>query len=52
MVKGKKISWARFGHETNTNQRSKWVSWMEKCIENKAILLGKTIAKNEILRKV
>lgn len=48
MVKGKKVSWAGFGHETNTNQRSKWVSWMEKYIENKAILLGKTIVKMKI----
>ncbi len=23
MVKGKKVSWVGFGHETNTNQRSK-----------------------------
>jgi len=43
VVKRKKVSWAGFGHETNTNQRSKWLSWMEKCIEKKAILLGKTI---------
>jgi len=44
IVKGKKVNWAGFGHETNTNQRSKWLSWMEKCIEKKAILLGKTVA--------
>jgi hypothetical protein len=43
MVKGKKVNWARFHHETNTNQWSKWLSWMEKCIEKKIVLLGKTI---------
>jgi hypothetical protein len=43
MVKGKKVNWARFGHETNNNQRSKWLSWIEKCIEKKIFLLGKTI---------
>ncbi len=52
MVKGKKVNWAGFGHETNTNQRSKWLSWMEKCIENKAILLGKTIVEMKIEESV
>jgi hypothetical protein len=45
IVKGKKVNWSGFGNETNTNQRSKRLSWMEKCIENKVVLLGKTITK-------
>jgi len=45
IVKGKKVSWSRFNNETNTNQRSTWLSWMEKCIEKKVVLLGKTITK-------
>jgi len=48
MVKGKKVNWARFGYETNINQRFKWLSLMEKCIEKKAILLGKIIIEVEI----
>jgi hypothetical protein len=48
MVKGKKFSWVGFGHETNINQRSKWLSWMENCIEKKAILLSKTIVEMKI----
>ncbi len=38
IVKGKRVNWARFYDETNTNQRSKWLSWMEKCIEKKDVL--------------
>lgn len=45
IVKSKKVSWLRFNNETNTNQRSKWLSWMEKCIEKKVVLLGKTIVE-------
>jgi len=26
IMKGKKVSWVGFCHETNTNQRSKWLS--------------------------
>jgi hypothetical protein len=47
-MKGKKVSWAEFNHEIDTNQRSKWLSWMEKCIERKVNLLGKTIAQVKI----
>ncbi len=43
IVKGKRVSWARFIHETNANQWSKWSSWMEKCVEKKVALLGKTM---------
>jgi len=42
IMKGKKISWVGFGHET---QRSKWLSRMEKCIEKKANLEGKIVAQ-------
>ncbi len=52
MVKGKEVSWVGFGHETNTNQRSKWLSWMENCIEKKAILLSKTIVEVKIEKGV
>lgn len=45
IVKGKKVSWPIFSNETNINQRSKWLYWMEKCIEKKVVLLGKTITK-------
>jgi len=48
MVKGKKVCWVGFGHETNTNQGSKWLSWMENCIEKKGILLIKTIVEVKI----
>lgn len=45
IVKGQKVSWVGFGHEINTNQQSKWLSWIEKCIEKKENLVGKTIAQ-------
>jgi len=48
IVKGKKVSWARFIHETNANQWSKWSSWMEKCVEKNVALLGKTMSKVKI----
>ncbi len=48
MVKGMKVSWVGLGHETNNNQRSKSVSWMEKCIEKNAILFSKIIVEMKI----
>ncbi len=48
IVKGKKVSWARFVHETNANQQSRWSSWMEKCVEKKVALLGKIVSKMKI----
>lgn len=47
-MKGRKVSWVGFAHETNTNQRSKWLSWMEKCIEKKATLLGKSVGQVKV----
>ncbi len=40
VVKGKLVSQVGFGHEINANQQSKWLSWMEKCLEKKGSLLG------------
>ncbi len=42
------MSWVGFTHETNANQRSKWSSWMEKCVEKKVALLGKIVLKMKI----
>ncbi len=41
IVIGKKMSWAGLAHETNANQRSKWSSWMDKCVEKKVTILSK-----------
>lgn len=40
VVKGKLVSQVGFGHAINANQRSKWLSRMEKCLEKKGSLLG------------
>jgi hypothetical protein len=48
IVKGKKVSWARLAHETNANQRSKWSSWMDKCVEKKVTILGKIASEVKI----
>jgi hypothetical protein len=48
IVKGKKVSWARFAHETHPNQQSKWSSRMEKCVEKKVALMGKIVSKVKI----
>jgi hypothetical protein len=39
---------AGFAHESNANQRSKWSSWMEKFIENQAILYWVRLAEVKI----
>jgi len=52
VMKGRKVSWDGFGHETHTNERSKWLSWMEKCIEKKANLVGKIVAQVETKLRV
>jgi hypothetical protein len=44
-VKGQKVNWVGFGHDMNTNQQSKWLSWIEKCIKKKENLVGKIIAQ-------
>jgi hypothetical protein len=40
VVKGKVVSWANFGHETNTNWQGKWQPKLDTLITKKALLLG------------
>jgi hypothetical protein len=48
IVKGKKVSWVGLAHETNAKQQSKWLSWMDKCVEKKVAILGKIASKMKI----
>ncbi len=48
IMKSKKVSWAGLVHETNANQRSKWLSWMDKCVENKVAILGEIASEVKI----
>jgi hypothetical protein len=45
VVKKIPISWANFGHETNTNQQGKWQSKLDTLIANKALILGMDVVE-------